>query len=53
MAKNGWITITLMDTIECELRYPGLINDVFTWIWQRDIIEKQLKDEKDSGAGDT
>jgi hypothetical protein len=46
--KNGWITLTFMDAIECEKRYPGLVDDVFTWLWQRDIIEQQLKDEKGS-----
>ncbi len=48
LMKNGWITVTLMDAIECERHYPGLLDDMFIWLWQRDIIEQQLKDEKGS-----
>lgn len=48
LMKNGWITLTLMDTIECEKRYPGLLDDCFTWLWQNNLIEKQLNDEKGS-----
>lgn len=37
-----------MDTIECEKRYPGLLDDIFTHLWQHRLIEQQLKDEKGS-----
>jgi hypothetical protein len=46
LVRNGWVTITLMETIECERRYPGLIADIFLWLWQHSLIEQQLNDEK-------
>lgn len=31
--------------VDCERRYPGLIEDVFTHAWMRALVEKQLEDE--------
>lgn len=45
LIRNGWVTLTLMDAIECDKRYPGLVSDIFLWLWQHNLIEQQLKDE--------
>lgn len=36
--------------VDSEMRYPGLIEDVFLLSWQRELVEKQLKDEKEGGG---
>lgn len=40
---------TPAQVLDSETRYPGLIEDVFLLAWQRELVEKQLNDEKGSG----
>lgn len=53
----GWLVDKLMlfdyrqsviDILETERQYPGLLDDIATEIWQRALVGKQVKEQRGS-----
>lgn len=42
--------MSVLDVIETELAYPGLHHAIDLEIWQRELIEKQVKSETSENA---
>ena len=41
--RSGLIHVTLPDLLEMEDRYPGVLTDVDTCVWQIELIKAQVK----------
>jgi hypothetical protein len=41
-AKPHWTPTAILET---ESRYPGLLDDLFTYGWQRAVIKQQIDDD--------